>query len=654
MKQQHIMKLLLGLLLLIGQTAWADGVRHVAFEEKFNSTEGSGGNDGQFSGTIASSKIQWDQEGWTSTKCGGAKQCLKFGTGDTDGVCTTPQIILLGKQGVLYFDAAGWASGQKSLTITANEGVTLSGETTFDLTASGWNTNYCIHFTLETATYLQLTFTGRRGFLDNIRVEEDVTAINAPTLPDEYLFWPNTTEEATTNITLVPSDSTTVYYTTDGTDPSEVNGKKATLTTNFKITGTTTVKARAYYQSVASELVSKTYTVGETIEMNEFKGINDGDEVRLFIPESSMGRMLLEKDGKAYIQTSHGAIRFDFGTTATFNPAPLFGQYVAGWIIGKKQTENGLLKLVATSNTNTDYLAMAEYGYSTPPPLAIVYDTNINEHIGDWVKADDMRYDGKRFTIEGAYIGALVDVSGIITAPNTITPYKIGGHSPLTFVIDENQEFIAPTTDIEHARVRLNRVLKPDQWNTFCIPFDHPLSYPFNNVQLCEYDMSEGTMMKFKEATSIEAGKPYLIKPKKRDIYNPEFDDVTLSATSANSIEDGGYAFIGTYNAKKLATDKTELFLTNSGQLAYPSSESVATIKGMRAFFQVPAGADACLFIDDEATPIGEIINGQRSMANNQNWYDLQGRKMLNDQSSMVNGLKKGIYITNGKKLLVK
>ena len=643
MKERHIKKLLLGLLLLIGQTAWADGVRHVAFEETFNSNEGTGGNDGQFSGNIGLKKILFEQEGWTSTKCNGASQCLKFGTGSEDGVCTTPQIILLGKQGVLYFDAAGWASGQKSLEITANEGVTFQENTTFGLTAGGWITNYCIHFTLETATYLQLTFTGRRGFLDNIRVEEDVTTINAPTLPDEYLFWPNTTEEATTNITLVPSDSTTVYYTTDGTDPSEVNGTKATLTTNFKITGTTTVKARAYYQGVASELVSKTYTVGETIEMYEFKGINDGDEVRLFIPESSMGRMLLGQDGKAYIRTNDGAVCFDFSTKATFNPAPLFGQYVAGWIIGKKQTDDGLVKLVATSNTNTNYLAMAEYGRESPTPIAIMYDTNFDEHIGDWVKADDMRYDGTRFTIEGAYIGALVDVSGIVTAPNTITPYKIGGHSPLTFVIDENQKFVSPNEDIEHARVRLKRVLKAGQWNTFCIPIDLP---SFADAQLRKYEQSEGSLMKFVEALDFEAGMPYLVKPELGDIKNLIYDDVTLSATSANIIEDGGYAFVGTYSPMKLATDKTELFLTNSGSLAYPSSESVATIKGMRAFFQVPAGAEARLFIDDDATPIVEIINGQQSRSKDQNWYDLQGRK--------VGRANKGIYITNGKKLLVK
>lgn len=650
MKERYIKKLLFGLLLLTGLTAWADGVTHLAFLETFDSTNGTGGTNGTFSGNVGQSKIQFDRDGWTSTKCGGADQCIKFGTSDTDGVCTTPQIILLGKEGCISFDAAGWESGQRKLEITANEGVTFQDNTTFELGASSWQRTISIHFTLESATYLQLTFKGRRGFLDNIRVEENVTAINAPTLPDEYLFWPNTTETATTNITLVPSDSTTVYYTTDGTEPSETNGSIATLTTNFKITGTTTVKARAYYQGIASDLVSKTYTEGRTIDIDEFNGLDEGDEVRVFIYEQAGGCMLVEQDGKAYIRTHSGAICFDFGTTATFNPAARFGQYVAGWIIGKKQTVNGLLKLVATSNTNTDYLAMAEYADNVPGRIALEDDTDINEHIGDWVMGDNIRYDGTRFTIEGAYIGALIDVSGIVTATGTITPYRIADHSPLTHIIDENQEFIAPTTDIQHARVRLERVLKPDQWNTFCIPFDLPLSFRFSNVQLREYDESEGTMMKFKDATSIEAGKPYLVMPEGGDIYKPEFDDVTLTAQPAKTITSGDYSFVGTYTALELATDQTELFLTDSGELAYPSSQDTATMKGMRAYFKVPAGSEPFLLLDGSdgaaATGITEHVtsNGtqERSMVNGQ-WYDLQGRKVANPT--------KGFYLYKGKKV---
>ena len=644
MKRKHIKMLLFCSLLLIVQAAWADGVKHLAFLETFDATSGTGGNDNQFSGNIASSKIQCDQEGWSSTKCGGANQCLKFGTGSEDGVCITPQIILLGKQGVLYFDAAGWASGQKTLEITANEGVTFQESTTFDLTAAKWQRSIAIHFTLESATYLQLTFTGRRGFLDNIRVEEDVTAINAPTLPDEYLFWPKTTETATTNITLIPSDSTTVYYTTDGTEPSETNGNIATLTTNFMITGTTTVKARAYYQGIASDLVSKTYTEGETVNsITAFKAKNEGDEVRLFIPYDSQARVLHGQDGKAYLYDNTGPLCLDFGTTATFNPMPKDNQHVAGWIIGKKQTADGLLKLVATSNTNTNHLALADR-VSEPniAPTEIDPDSGISNLIGGWVKGSNIRCI-ENYIIDDtyAYDRALVDVSGIVTASNTITPMRIMDNRPLTFVIDEDKEFFSPAEDLRHVTVRLKRTLKANQWNTFCIPME--LSC-LEGLELRRFSGVNGNVMHFDNFYYIEAGMPYLAKPYE-DIVDPVLDDVTLSSQSARNVEENDFEFKATYSPMELETDKTELFLTSSGKLAYPSSEDAATIKGLRAYFKVPAGADARLNIDGIDTSL-ELVNDVQCSSFNIQYYDLQGRKVSNPA--------KGIYISNHKKVVIK
>ena len=633
-------------LLLIVQAAWADGVKHLAFLETFDATEGTGGHDGAADGNVGQSKIVFDRDGWTTTKCGGAKNCVKFGTSNEDGVLTTPPIILLGKTGVIFFDAVGWNSGDRELRVTANEGVTLSGETYIQQLPDKcmWHHRYYVSFTLETADYLQITFTGRRGFLDEIEVTEDVTAINAPTLPDEYLFWPKTTETATTNITLIPSDSTTVYYTTDGTEPSETNGNIATLTTNFMITGTTTVKARAYYQGIASDLVSKTYTEGETVNsITAFKAKNEGDEVRLFIPYDSQARVLHGQDGKAYLYDNTGPLCLDFGTTATFNPMPKDNQHVAGWIIGKKQTADGLLKLVATSNTNTNHLALADR-VSEPniAPTEIEPYTGISNLIGGWVKGSNIRCI-ENYIIDdtNAYDRALVDVSGIVTASNTITPMRIMDNRPLTFVIDEDMEFFSPAEDLRHVTVRLKRTLKANQWNTFCIPMDLPC---LEGLELRKFSDVNGNVMHFENRYDIEAGMPYLAKPIE-DFVDPVLDDVTLSSQSARNVGDNDFEFKATYSPMDLETDKTELFLTSSGKLAYPSSESKATIKGLRAYFKVPAGADARLNIDGIDTSL-ELVNDVQCSLFNIQYYDLQGRKVSNPA--------KGIYISNHKKVVIK
>ena len=633
-------------LLLTAQVAWADGVQHIAFRETFNSTEGTGGHDGGADGNVGQSKIVFDRDGWTTTKCGGAKNCVKFGTSNEDGVLTTPPIILLGKTGVIFFDAVGWNSGDRELRVTANEGVTLSGETYIQQLPDQcmWHHRYYVSFTLETADYLQITFTGRRGFLDEIEVTETVTAINAPTLTDEHLFWANTTEEATTNVTLIPSDSTTVYYTTDGSDPTPDNGYIATLTSNFKVTGTTTVKARAYYETIASDLVTKTYTEGETVNsITAFKAKDEGDEVRLFIPYDSQARVLHGQDGKAYLYDNTGPLCLDFGTTATFNPMPKDNQHVAGWIIGKKQTADGLLKLVATSNTNTNHLALADR-VSEPniAPTEIEQPIGISDLIGGWVKGSKIRcMDPYIIDDTNAYDGALVDVSGIVTASNTITPMRIMDNRPLTFVIDENEEFWSPAADLRHVTVRLKRTLKANQWNTFCIPME--LSC-LEGLELRRFRDVNGNVMHFDNCYYIEAGMPYLAKPYE-DLVDPVLDDVTLCSQSARNVGENDFEFKATYSPMELETDKTELFLTSSGKLAYPSSDDKATIKGLRAYFKVPAGADARLNIDGIDTSL-ELVNDVQCSLFNVQYYDLQGRKVSNPA--------KGIYISNHKKVVIK
>ena len=631
--------------LAITQGAWADN--HLAFLETFNSTNGTGGRDNQFTGSIATSSIIYDIEGCTSTKCGGAKNCLKIGTSSDNGIFTTPEIVLVGanKTATLTFNAAGWGSGTNTLTVSANEGVSLSGDINITLTNSSWE-KYTINITLTTATSVQLTFTGKRGFIDDVRVEENVTAISAPTLPDEHLFWANTTEVATTNITLVPSDSTTVYYTTDGTNPSKANGSIATLTSNFKITGTTTVKAIAYYETVASNIVSRTYTVGETVNnIATFKGKNENDEVRLFIADNANTRVLHAADGKMYLRDNTGTLCVDFGTTATFNPIPQHNQHVAGWIVGKKQTVNGLPKLVATSNTNTNHLALAAPVTEAATAPKAIENSDINNHVGDWVTVENVRNNETPTTVSGIYTGALVDVSGIVTASNNITPVDYSDIKPVVYVIDEDEVFTSPDADITGATVRLKRTLKKDIWNTFCVPMNLANTGDMAG-KYRQFTNISGDVMTFSEANSIEAGKPYLVKPD-AEIANKVFSNVTLSATPAATVKQAGsdLSFIGIYSPKELKTDKTEQFLTASGKLAYPSSSASATMKGMRAYFYVPEGTEARVSIDGEETTALTLVNSEKRIVNSE-VYNLQGRKVANPT--------KGMYIVDGKKVIIK
>ena len=658
MRRCVTINLLLWSLLLTCQVARADGVTHVAFIETFDVNTGKGGRDGAYSGSgVTSGDVAYVQEGWTGNKSNnnvyGSYQCLRFGKSGGNGTCTTPEIILIGatKTATLTYSAAGWASGTNTLTVSANDGVTLSGDTQVTLTNGAW-TAYTVTVTLTTATSLQLTFSGKRGFLDDVVVTETLTSIDAPKLTDACTFWPKTTEKSKMTVTVVPADSTTVYYTTDGSEPSPSNGHVATLTSNFDIEGTTTVKAKAYLKTLASDVVTRTYTQGTTVgSIAAFKALADGTETRLAISDDANARVLHAYNNKVYLRDDTGTLCFDFGTTAAFNPAPAHNQHVAGWIIGRKQTENGLPKLVATGNTTTDYLAMA--APVTEPatePAVITTDAvgnfALSGKVGDWVTVSGARIAAASmvsnvFGIQdytAVYDGALIDVSAIVTANNQMAPVAYNDIKPVVYVIDEDQDFVSPGADIQNATVRLKRTLSKDHWNTLAVPFNTTLT-----GRVREYDYADGNTMKFKDAASIEAGKPYLVKPD-QTVENPVFANVTLTAAAPQTVTNGNYSFVGLYSPTELATNKTELFLRSDGNLYYPAAGN-ARLAGMRAYFKVPGGQQVRLMADD-ADVTGIIGVGQHRTTDDGNaLYDLQGRR--------VTQLKKGVYVRDGKKIII-
>ncbi len=88
----------------------------------------------------------------------------------------------------------------------------------------------------------------------------------------------------------------------------------------------------------------------------------------------------------------------------------------------------------------------------------------------------------------------------------------------------------------------------------------------------------------FKEATSIEAGKPYIIKPS-ADVENPRFGDVVINK-STTTTETTAVKFIPAINPVGFtARDKNILFFTGDGSVSYPADES--QMKGFRAYIQL-------------------------------------------------------------------
>ena len=658
MKQLQQTILMLCCLMLSPLTAWADGDPNtIVFQETFDQTSGTGGRDGQFSGNIGSSTIKYDSEAWANaTKCGGASQCVKFGTANDNSELTTPAIALDGASyAVLTFSAAGWGDSNKNkLAITANAGFELSGDNNItELVNEEWE-EYSVLIRVTTGTSLQLTFTGKRGFLDDVVVRK-ITTVPTPTLPDDFLFFPNTTEEkASKHVMLAPVNYTVAYYTTDGSTPSSTNGTEALQTTGVPIHGTTTVKAIAYVGDMVSEVVTKTYTQGNTVNgISAFCDLADGTEARIFLADdaSHETRVLYydETNHQLFVRENTKSLCVDFGEMTIFSPTPQYNQHIGGWVVGKKATDNGMPKLIATDNTSTAFLAIADPVTEKQTQPVEIAASELSSYPADWVTVKEQRVGTDLAVTDrfgtGAYDKALVDLSGIVIPDGStqqIAPVTQNNIPGVVFVVDEDKDFYLPESNIENATVRLKRTLSKDYWNTFAVPFEISGANAFD-ANIREFDSVEGNTMVFKTANKIEAGVPYLVKPSE-DIVNPTYSNVTLSYQPAKGIVRGDYRFVATYVPKELATDKTELFLTTDGKLGYPANASDATLKGMRAYIQAPANANVALFVDGEGTITGieTIENSELSI---DNVYNLNGQRVTQP--------RKGLFIVNGKKLII-
>lgn len=217
--------------------------------------------------------------------------------------------------------------------------------------------------------------------------------------------------------------------------------------------------------------------------------------------------------------------------------------------------------------------------------------------------------------------------------------------------------------DCAYANVTLQRTLEASHWNSFCVPFalnkDQVTQYFGEGTQLRTYEgRCENNIVYFATVDNIEAGKPYIMKPGNAVVKNPTFEGVSMVATGLD--ENGNPQAVGDastvqmkgiYNQILLKTDKTELFLGDNDLFYYPIDDIDArTIGGLRAYFIVPQDTDIKKLranLDGTPTSLDTIFDTEES---NAPVYNLQGQCVGNS----LRALKSGIYIQNGKKVVVK
>lgn len=198
------------------------------------------------------------------------------------------------------------------------------------------------------------------------------------------------------------------------------------------------------------------------------------------------------------------------------------------------------------------------------------------------------------------------------------------------------------------ADVTIDRKIKED-FNTVVLPFDltaNQVAAAFGaNTEVYEYsenstDANNVTINFTKNDGSIKANTPVLIKAT-AESTSQTFNGVQVVAPTDAKVSGKYFDFVGIYTPDAI---KAGDYFIGSGALY--KSEGNTSIKAFRAYLKVKENVEArniSFVIDDKATAIEGIeIEG----ANDGKIYNLKGQEVKNPQ--------KGVYIQNGKIIIIK
>lgn len=513
--------------------------------------------------------------------------------------------------------------------------------------------------------------------------------------------------KAPVKVTLTADAGATIYYTTNGDDPTTTSTK---YTAPFEVTTSgTTVKALAVAEGAENATAEATYTIkpDQPVFSDETKTFKDAFNVTLSLPESTDASSTIhytidrttataesplyegpinisaENDGDKVIlhavvvdqygnvgkekfctYTKTTAIVFDFTANSNawgITPSTENKKDGTNVIVGKELAVEGVV-MTATNGTsqgtclqiNSSIVSLMVYQggsitFTAPEGYSIAQIDFKGSNLTN-LKPSENTFTSGTWTGEAQKVTFTNNSTKVGIQSATI---ELISNAPTSLPLDE-------TTTAEDAKallganlnktvnVTINRTLVANKWNTLCLPFDVTAEQIKNILKaegmVREYKDQTADCINFQAAETMTAGVPYLIKPTE-EVKGLTFEGVKITAVEGKTkggIGSENLAISGILGARKL--ESFELFLNAAGKFVAPAVGK-ETMKGFRAYFISLLGAGAKINIDGETTGINSI---ETNATVNGKVYNLNGQYVGNS----LNGLKKGIYVVNGKKVI--
>jgi len=289
------------------------------FKETFDNLDGTGGNDGGWSGSIAATAYSSGADNtWTFENAYKASKCVKMGTGSKLGKATTPALALeAGTTYTLTFRAGAWSGKSTNLKLSMTNGTLSQNSVTMKDAAFD---DFEVTIT-EASAGATITFEGN-------------AASNSQFFLDEVLI---TKSMATTSVTLAASGY-------------------ASYCSEYPLDFTTTDGYKAYYVSAADkDAVTFTQITGK---------IKGGQGIILYgTPSAECTLTYCESDNELVDNML-------VGTLAPKNIATVEGEYTNFGLSGGKFVK------ITSGNVpaNKAYLPVKTSDIATARELAIIFD----------------------------------------------------------------------------------------------------------------------------------------------------------------------------------------------------------------------------------------------------------------------------------------
>ena len=594
----NMKKILLLFSLILALAAAQVNAQTTVFYESFDGNEFTGGNDGKWSGSVASgATISTDNEGWTfGGNCYGANYCIRLGSGKSTGSATTPALTQLSSDAILSFRAGSWGTDNTVLSVSISGGGSID-QSTIELQNSVFNT-YTVNITGGTPS-TTITFTssgsGKRFFLDEIKVESTVTISQVSSLYELREV----------------EDGGLVYLTFPKSNPGLIEyADKGNIVNAYVRDNTSSVRFANFLPSDAGW---HTDTGGALIGavlgeyhfnngMPEFTHVSKSiaDSIlcldHYHTPTPHIVNNLSNITGDTY--------RADFVELSDVNISNVGGLY---------SVEKDGIKI----------------------PLVDKFDISYN-----------IPYDlkGRHFIING--------ILGCNDAGTSSELYYIDIEEIMPqLALDESLNTNGNTIGTYNGRevnITVNRKLNTGMWNTICLPFDiegfSSIVSSSRLAELKEYNASTNSL-EFKSTENLTAGVPYLVFPEE------EVSNIVINGAIINSeltpVNVATYTFKGIFDPTTLyAGDTNVLFLGEGNKLYYPNVTN--ELKAFHAYFETSTGNSANICIDGISS--GITTASIDNINDNSMIYNVSGQSV----GTSLEQLPKGVYVRSGNKIIIK